>query len=357
MPSNSRVNEPSSLDLTIRESLINPIAITRIIAALQIQSFPSINQNWTIDQVSKAGDWFNDLWGCIVRIAIEPKLAQRRWLYFLRTLLHPNASVAYFHLIERTPTLKALVEKYPSWLLKTQRPYLSKSLSASKTVDLIDQHYTWLGSLLPKNVAEQIIFTLNTTIARIETRNGAHYKLTLSPAETFEREGELLLRLWHEESCGDVLVGIIAFSIITSSDARPNLLIGCVQGPRPEHGPVLMKQATRNFHGRRPLHFLLGALLSISRVWGAEVLGIRKHQHVLQHWSRLRRKFTFDYDRFWKEADGRLDRRGIYQLPSCLPRRAISEVPSSKRSEYRRRYALEENVDLQVNKVLRGVHL
>lgn len=352
MPPNSVVIDPSRSVPTMRKPLVTPLAIARRYLAFQTQLFLSISRVCGGNRVWEVSNSFRDLWRFLVKIATEPKLARRRWLHLLRALLQPIVSITYFRLIERTPVLKALVAKSPSWLLKTQRPYLCKALSASMAVYFIEQHYQWFEKLLPRSVADQLAIGSGFTLAHIEARSGT-YKLTLSPTETFEREGELLIRLWNEQPLKDTLVGTIAFSIITNKETRPCLMIGCVQGPKPKDGLALMKQATRDFHGRRPLHLLLGATLAMSRVWNADIFGINNRNQILQHWTRINRKVTFNYDRFWSETDGRSDQKNGFRLPAHLPRWEIEEISSHKRSQYRRRYELEDDVDSQITKSLR----
>ena len=65
--------------------------------------------------------------------------------------------------------------------------------------------------------------------------------------------------------------------------------------------------------------------------------------HVSRHGdyalNRARRP-RLDYDAFWQESGGVLSSDGIYNLPARHVARRLSDIKANKRSLYRHRYAM-----------------
>jgi uncharacterized protein VirK/YbjX len=73
--------------------------------------------------------------------------------------------------------------------------------------------------------------------------------------------------------------------------------------------------------------------------------------HVGQQ-RRTPRVIHADYDGFWMEADGVALPGGNIEVPVCQPRRDITELPSKKRSAYRRKIERAEAAQATVREWL-----
>jgi uncharacterized protein VirK/YbjX len=142
----------------------------------------------------------------------------------------------------------------------------------------------------------------------------------------------------------------------TGHGERARLFIGSLQGPGPSVGEpaALIRTATRLAHGLRPPNLLLELAREVGRATGVSGLtGIDPDRHM--HGGRNRRhRLRFDYRAFWTEAGGQRTPDGNWNIPQQTVRRALAEVPSQKRSMYRRRFAMLDAASSGLSAALTG---
>lgn len=103
----------------------------------------------------------------------------------------------------------------------------------------------------------------------------------------------------------------------------------------------LYKTFTKQLHGLRPQNFIWMAFLDWCKAIGiVQVLGVRPEWHVYQNETKSQGKIGFDYETFWQEVGGIGFDDAWYALPIDYPHKPIEEVEQKKRSLYRKRYAL-----------------
>ena len=109
----------------------------------------------------------------------------------------------------------------------------------------------------------------------------------------------------------------------------------------------LYKIFTKQLHGLRPQNFIWMAFLDWCKAVGVtQVLGVRPEWHVYQNETKSQGKVGFDYETFWQEVGGEGFDEVWYVLPIDYPHKPIEEVEQKKRSLYRKRYALLDEVNL-----------
>jgi hypothetical protein len=115
-----------------------------------------------------------------------------------------------------------------------------------------------------------------------------------------------------------------------------------LQGPRKEFGHECIRTATKACHGLFPKRLVLEALTVIAREMGCQqVLAVCKDSHIYSSW-RYRKEFQADYDSFWLDIGAEKINTEYFRIPFPIPRKPMEEIASKKRSEYNRRYALDE---------------
>jgi len=116
-----------------------------------------------------------------------------------------------------------------------------------------------------------------------------------------------------------------------------------VQGVKDNKG--LYKTFTKQLHGLRPQNFIWMAFLDWCKTVGVtQVLGVRPEWHVYQNETKSQGKIGFDYETFWQEVGGEGFDDVWYALPIDYPHKPIEEVEQKKRSLYRKRYVLLDEV-------------
>lgn len=135
--------------------------------------------------------------------------------------------------------------------------------------------------------------------------------------------------------------------------AGRRLFIGGLQGPAGAHCPELIRNATRACDGLRPKDAVMEAVLAFAQALGAHrIVAVSQSNHVGRERYTARRIHA-DYDGFWMEWGGSALPCGNVALPVVQPVRDLSEVPSKKRSAYRRKLERAASVRAVVQQWLR----
>ena len=120
------------------------------------------------------------------------------------------------------------------------------------------------------------------------------------------------------------------------------MFIGNLQGVQ-NHPDALARLAelTQAAHGMRPPYFLLYTVRLLANAWGLKRLGgVGPYTHVKGARLHKAGRLWFDYPAFWEENGGTALADGNWSLPLEAERRPIEEIASKRRAQYRRRYAM-----------------
>lgn len=119
----------------------------------------------------------------------------------------------------------------------------------------------------------------------------------------------------------------------------PNkLLITSMQGPYYENAQELIKKATKDLHGIRPMFMLMNVFRELAKHWRCDLVGI-PHKSQGKYRLSARSKIQFNYDEFWQENQG-VYQDPYWQLSLDIERKSLEEIASKKRSMYRKRYEM-----------------
>lgn len=274
-----------------------------------------------------------------------PRVWYARAVFFLRALLgwkqvrhflNPEGSLSR-HMARRPETLGAL-----SW------PYISLGWSAPERLSRIRNHFLTIDSALPA-----LDFDLD------EGRVLADFsdllpglRLVLDQPKWFLREGQLCINIFIDET----RLFSLAFSLARQSELVA--YVGALQGRNIEGVLETYKRITNALLGMRPRDFVIEAFLAFCRAGGIThvyaVSDVSRH-HRSPYFGKAVSRFTLDYDEVWRERGGRIHCANFYELPVEGTKRDMSEVPSKKRSMYRKRYALMDRMEADLkNRLTNG---
>ncbi|ABR74908.1 DUF535 domain-containing protein [Actinobacillus succinogenes] len=125
------------------------------------------------------------------------------------------------------------------------------------------------------------------------------------------------------------------------------ILIASVQGPNGAEAQELVKTATKQLHGMRPMYMIVHVFRTLADVLAYELLGIAHKNQAKFRWND-HSKLLFNYDEFWRENEGALDEEGYWRLPLEVERKPLEEIQSKKRSMYRKRYDMFDSIQRSV---------
>ena len=169
------------------------------------------------------------------------------------------------------------------------------------------------------------------------------FEMTLSMTTHQPMEGYWVLELWHKPR--NELVYLLTFAKL--GDA---LLIAVVQGPNFEGSKEMVKQLTKSCHGLRPAYLMVETMKSLTKILGYDkLLGIpQKYQNKSRFIQS--KQYTVDYDAIFGESGGEL--KDYWELPLEMDRN-LDDIPSKKRSMYRKRYAMLDEITLTIKDTLK----
>lgn len=256
-------------------------------------------------------------------------------------LLNMTALTEWASNLNEVPELSLWFRSNPRLLLKPGRHYLSRNYDLSLRTKIISNHYATLIGLLSLPFFESLALGDTLVLASIAGKKGGRYQITLGKTNKFDREGELVLVLRDIDHNVDVFCFVFT---LARYDNRTGIEIGCIQGPKDEDARELIKRTTKELHGIRPRNLLADATYALAKSWGlSSFLGVSNRSRVYNG-----SKTHADYDAFWLELGGTLDKEGMFRLPAKLIHHPLSEIPSHHRSEYKRRIELRDSVAKQI---------
>ena len=238
--------------------------------------------------------------------------------------------------VRNTPALTVNYKDGIPVVRRHWRKYLCRYWSVSRRLTALVEHYAELGCL-PRAWQEQLLALNTVPLCQITLKGGDVLELLLEPSEFFQ-EGELGLYLRDHQ-------GERMYSLSFCLGRDRQLHIGGLQGPRTTVKEGTVGWLGKEMHGLRPKNLLLSALYTLSeQMGGRQLLGISDAAHTCSH------KLKSSYDEFWREVQGSPHDRHWYRLPEREPVRDIAEVKSQRRSEFRRREALREEIAGSIRK-------
>jgi hypothetical protein len=270
----------------------------------------------------------------------------RRWrkrLYYVWIALrHRRTCRDWYDFLDSAP-VQPLLSVYPALPLKPLKPYLSLSLDIHERIRVIQDSILLLTTHWES--FRHIIAGQNPVIASIDL--GPDGTATLCLEYNHQKEGEISLLLRMRDGR---VAAMSSFAFDRKPDGNHVMRIGRIQGVKDHE---LLKSLEKAMHGLRPKSLMLFASQEFSRAFGVkEIFGVSNAQQVYKRKVLIPipglRKLSFDYDSFWTEAGGKPEPDGWFRLPPRLEKRTLSEVKPNKRSMYKKRYAMLDDISHQM---------
>jgi hypothetical protein len=251
------------------------------------------------------------------------------------------------------PEFQYIGDIEPAIFYKPFRPYFCKRLPIRKRIDQIYFHYETLGKLYG-NYIRRLYSSSGIPVLTLQRRSEEEpeYHVILHASTTFRREAELAFSVVDSI---DMRMYSAAFSFIKDGDGM-SLAITSIQGsdPSAKDPQGALKIITRQAFGLIPMHLVTDLVFMFAKACGARrVIAVKSSHHVFQdiHYRKLSRKVYCDYDSIWAAFGAKdTDIEGFSEI-SEEPRKDIASIPSKKRSLYRKRYALLDELSASVQKL------
>jgi hypothetical protein len=259
------------------------------------------------------------------------------------SMLHYFASKKVFNFFEQSDFLQ-IAANNPMINRKILHRYLHCGMSATKKAKAIIDHYTFINTHFTSEAIEAMY--CGGSISLLELTIGSElYTLEMGYSDLFYREGELAFILMDSNK---QRIYSIAFSFLKDTN-KNYIFIGGMQGPEQTFTSSLeiIKTMTKEMHGLRPRDFMIFILKTIAKSLKIEkIVAVATDNHISKCHRVLFKRFnTFqaNYNEYFEENGG--IREGcFFVLSSDQKRKNIDSIESKKRSLYKKRYAMMDNL-------------
>ncbi|WP_167348674.1 VirK/YbjX family protein [Proteus myxofaciens] len=268
--------------------------------------------------------------------------------FILRLATNPISTIRYFHKLVSLDDFNKIIKIQPNLPAKIQRPYLHKFGNYETRGNDIINHYQIVHELSTK--CKDIFYSKEPVcISKYNGKNNEEFSIYCSPSH-FDREGELMLTLYM----ANIVISQLTFSFIKKDNINI-IFIGALQGAQKNIEHNVIQQATKASYGLFPKRIIIEALYSISTsCFVYDILAVTETSHVFNHFlykNKKRKKFLAVYSEFWNSIGG-VPFYNFYKLPEKIKRKNLDDIVSKKRSEYRKRYALIDQINDEITSLL-----
>lgn len=295
-----------------------------------ITNMPSPKSKWQLFSWLCTGKLqLNELWST----------STYRYKFFFRTLFLSPITLKWLGELSRYPLLGSYFSCQTNLPCKLQRPYLSSCMDQKACFQALVYHYNFLSHHPDSVTAAFYDPEKPFVLADMVAKNESTIQIAIQSRNKFAREGEISLYFYDSEGTD---LSTLTFSIIEYQQ-KSTLFIAGLQGTGREDAKTRVQKATKECYGLFPKRVIVEAALIIARYFGIEqIVAVGNKTHIYNNWrynSRHERVHS-DYDEFWSTLEGKQDSKGLFILPTAITRKAVEDIASKKRSEYRNRYAL-----------------
>jgi uncharacterized protein VirK/YbjX len=112
----------------------------------------------------------------------------------------------------------------------------------------------------------------------------------------------------------------------------------------------LIKIVTKKLHGIRPMYMIVYLFKLFAEHYQLTLQGIA-HKNQAKYRFNDNTRLLFNYDEFWQENGGKLNADGYWALNNEIERKSLEEIPSKKRSMYRKRYEMMDEISLKIKQL------
>ncbi|MDU8924941.1 VirK/YbjX family protein [Pasteurellaceae bacterium LIM206] len=262
----------------------------------------------------------------------------KRFRFNLRSALHYNKIKQFSRFVNQQEALADWLDHHPLCSYPLVHRFLDKRFNSRQRFTYLKDNLLFFQQRMNKLQLPQI---WRQALFLGDVVEGFALYLDMNGCQPMEGLWALELR----EQSDQTLVYQCTFGKIENT-----LLIGSIQGPNFEGAKEMVKLLTKRCHGLRPMHLMIEAMKYLTLALGLEQLnGIPQ---AYQNKSRIvqAKRYTVDYDTIFRESGAEL--RHYWRISLDSKPRDLAEIPSNKRSMYRKRYVMLERLNELINSKL-----
>ena len=288
----------------------------------------------------------------------KPREAHRFAVFVARCCLHPQRMNRLEKFFEQSELMTKVAQGYQFVYDQATRSFFYHRSTFEERARLIEENMKFLAERFNEDFMLKIYGDKKIELWRMaldETLGEMNLVLCAEPGQRKEGLAAVMFNLPDEVPVYQILFWIARDEII-NRDGAWAMWIGAMQGPNVDDAKDLVKRITKKCHAYRTKNLILYAAQSVARSIGVKkIFAVTNEGYYANNHVRQDRKLKTSFSDFWTEAGGTptADKR-FFELPLIETRKTVEEIPSHKRAQYRRRFALLDELDAAILETLRG---
>ena len=282
----------------------------------------------------------------------NPREAHRFAVFVARCCLHPQRMSRLEKFFAQSELLSKVAAGYPFVYEQATRAFFYWRSTFEERARLIEEHMRFLSARLNDDFMLKLYGDKKIELWRLPLDETLGEMRLVICAESGQRkEGLAAVMLTLSD---DTPVYQILFWIAKAHDDWA-MWIGAMQGPNVDDAREFIKKITKKCHAYRTKNLILYAAQAVARNLGLKkIFAVTNEGYYANNHVRRDRKLKTSFSDFWAEAGGiPTDDARFYELPLIETRKTFEEIPTHKRAQYRRRFALLDELDAAIADELR----
>ena len=282
----------------------------------------------------------------------NPREAHRFAVFVARCCLHPQRMNRLEKFFAQSELLSKVAEGYPFVYEQATRAFFYDDSTFEERARLIEEHMEFLSTRFNDEFMLKLYGDKKIELWRMNLDETLGEMNLVLCAESGQRKEGLAAVMFNLPD--EVPVYQIIFWIARHENDWA-MWIGAMQGPNVDDAKDLVKRITKKCHAYRTKNLILYAAQSVARTFGLKkIFAVTNEGYYANNHLRRDRKLKTSFSDFWAEVGGvqTVDAR-FFELPLIETRKTVEEIPSHKRAQYRRRFALLDELDASIAKNLR----
>jgi len=283
----------------------------------------------------------------------NPREAHRFAVFVARCCLHPQRMSRLAKFFAQSELLTKVAQGYPFVYEQATRAFFYYKSTFEERAQLIEENMQFLSERFNEDFMLKLYGDKKIELWRMPLDETLGEMNLVLCAESGQRKEGLAAVMFNLP--GEIPVYQILFWIARNG-ADWAMWIGAMQGPNVDDAKDLVKRITKKCHAYRTKNLILYAAQAVARSFGVKkIFAVTNEGYYANNHVRRDRKLKTSFSDFWTEAGGvpASDAR-FYELPLMETRKTFEEIPSHKRAQYRRRFALLDELDAAIATTLRG---
>lgn len=286
----------------------------------------------------------------------NPREAHRFAVFVARCLMHPKRMSRLEKFFDGAELMRKVAAGYPFVYEQATRAFFYHRSTFEERARLIEDNMQFLAARFNEEFMLKLYGDKKIELWRMALDEELGEMNLVLCAESGQRKEGLAAVMFNLP--GEVPVYQILFWVardeIINRDGSWAMWIGAMQGPNVDDARDLVKRITKLCHAYRTKNLIFYVAQVVARALGVQkIFAVTNEGYYANNHVRSDRKLKTSFGDFWREVGGREtgDTR-FFELPLTERRKTVEEIPSHKRAQYRRRFALLDALETSIAETL-----